>query len=282
MNIFRKFISRTKPEVISVTTGPAQPVKKTMVYALANLQGLGKRDNQEDSFAFGNALDPGEILRKGLLAVIADGMGGLAGGKIASETAAAAVLGAFREFDMAGDLARQLRDAVAVADKKVAERLNGMGGTTVVAGLLYGGKLWFTSVGDSDLFLLRGRSLIRMNTVHTVYSMDILEGLRSGRLDLETARRNPERNAVTSYLGMNGLADADSLRIPWKLAAGDVLLFCTDGVSRTLDPDRIRSCLSTGGPEEMCAALEREIKKENRESQDNYTALIVQCLEREE
>ena len=62
------------------------PVRERLLsYQVANLQGRGTRERQEDSFAFANALDVTEILRRGLLAVVADGMGGLKDGREVSQ-----------------------------------------------------------------------------------------------------------------------------------------------------------------------------------------------------
>ena len=71
--------SRTEQEKISTTRQPTnnppiQPEGQSMQYAIANLQGLGTRDQQQDAFAFGNALDEDAIRQKGLLAVVADGI----------------------------------------------------------------------------------------------------------------------------------------------------------------------------------------------------------------
>ena len=62
------------------TVAPANFVPGPLDYQVANLQGIGRRELQEDAFAFGNALDPDAIRRGGLLLVVADGMGGMKGG----------------------------------------------------------------------------------------------------------------------------------------------------------------------------------------------------------
>lgn len=276
------FFSRKKqpapvPDKISSTATILPTGDRSMVYEVANLQGIGKRAQQEDSFAFGNALDHEAISERGLLIAVADGMGGLRGGKAASETAVSSVLRSFEHFDMKGDIPGQLNGAVLHAGKLVYEKLQESGGTTIVLGLIYDEKLWFSSVGDSFLFLLRDRKLVRVNRSHNVQNRDYLDAILVGEMDAETAASDPERRAITQFLGMEQLEEADFFRRPLKLMPGDVLLFCSDGIGDVLDHASIEQCLSHGDPSEMCEELSKKIKEKNLEHQDNYTALIVQC-----
>ena len=261
----------------TATVPPRVSEKQPMHYHLANLQGIGRRSSQEDAFAFGNALDAEAIAERGLLIVAADGMGGLADGKAASETVTSTLLAQFQRFDMTEPLAPQLLDAVSDANDRVWDKLGGRGGSTVVAGLIYDEKLYFTSVGDSYLFLLHDRELIRLNRSQNVLSRDRMDAILVGELDPYTPLENRERDAITHFLGMGELEETDSLRRPLLLTPGDVLLFCSDGVGGVLESACIEDCLSCATPEEMCAALEGEIQKRNLKYQDNYTALIVQC-----
>ena len=70
-------------------------VKRLLSYQVANLQGVGARARQEDSFTVANAFDVTEIKEKGLLFVVCDGMGGMKDGKVASETAIASIRNSF-------------------------------------------------------------------------------------------------------------------------------------------------------------------------------------------
>ncbi len=265
------------PEEIPKTVPPRTPPGRKLHYQIANLQGIGRRENQEDSFAFGNALDEEAIAQKGLLAIVADGMGGLQGGKTASETAITAILTAFESFDPEADPIQQLQTALWDADAAVTEKLRGAGGSTCVAGLILEDKLYYVSVGDSYVFLLHDHRLTRLNRSHNVFCRDMLEEFSAGTYFPEKVRRNPEKDALTCYLGMGGLEEIDLLRKPWRLRAGDVLLLCSDGVGGVLDQGCLEDCLCYGHPEEMIAAIQKEIKAANQKYQDNYTALIVQC-----
>ena len=273
----RRKQDKVPPTQKSGTVAPAEEEKGSLHYLVANLQGRGSRLNQEDAFAFGNALDDAAIAERGLLAVVADGMGGMEDGKLASSTAVAEVLKAFETFDPDGDLPAQLNDALRRAGDAVYGHLGGSGGSTLVLALVFREKLYFSAVGDSDLFLLHDRELTRLNAMHTVFHDVLREQIRNGEMLPDMARAEPEREAITCYAGMPSDPEPDYLRRPLPLHPGDVLMLCSDGVGGVLEPPLIARCLCSSAPEGMCAALNEEIKKKKRKHQDNYTALIIQC-----
>lgn len=265
------------PEEIPKTVAPTAVKSTSMEYAVANFQAIGRREGQEDSFAFGNALDDEAVSKKGLLIVVADGMGGMSNGKLASETATASILGSFESFDVSSDISEQLYNAVLLAGKKVAKALDGSGGSTLVTGVVYDERLYMASVGDSYIFLLRNRQLVRLNRSQNVLNREYLDVISDDGFDGTAAKRHPEKDAVTQFLGMPELDEVDYFKRPLKLTAGDVLLFCSDGVGGVINEKKLADCLSFGRPEDMCAAMNKEILAVNSKYQDNYTALVIQC-----
>lgn len=268
---------RNYPDAISRTVAPSLHEDKPMEFRIANLQGIGKREDQEDSFAFGNALDENAIAEKGLLAVVADGMGGMEGGKLASEAAISSILESFQEMDASSDIAEQLCSAVRQAGDAVEKALDGSGGSTVVAGIFYNEQLYMASVGDSYIFLLRNRQLVRLNRSHNVLNREYLKAIDEEEFDGNAARRHPERDALTQFLGMSGFDEVDHFVRPLRLKAGDVLLFCSDGVGGVLNERQLTDSLSFGQPEDMCVELHKKIARINGKYQDNFTALVIQC-----
>lgn len=265
------------PEKISRTQAIPAPFSGRMSYLVGNLQGVGRREQQEDSFGFVNALDADAIERQGMLAVVADGMGGMQNGSFASETAVACMQEAFRRFDLRGNIPGQLESAALEAGDRIFSQLQGSGGCTLVAGLFFREMLWTVSVGDSYIFLLHDRKLVRINHSQNVLNRDTLALLRNGSTDRTEALRNPEKDAITHFLGMPGLSGPEQLRRPLKLCAGDVLLFCSDGVGGFLPERYIEDCLLERTPKEMCDALEAGLRSRAHKFQDNFTALAVQC-----
>lgn len=257
----------------------AEPAVHRLSYQVANLQGMGARGRQEDSFTFVNALDVTMISEKGLLAVAADGMGGMKDGKLASESVIASLKEDFSSLDYEENLAEQLRESVLCAGETVYEQLGGDGGSTAVVCMIYDEQLYFVSVGDSFLYLQREGQLYRMNREHNLLHQRYLQAIRAGSMDPAPAQQSEEKAALTQFLGMETLDDVDYLRRPFPLQSGDVLLLCSDGVGGVLTQEDILSCLSCPAPEEMCAEIERRIQQENRMYQDNYTALVIRCVD---
>lgn len=250
---------------------------KLLTYRVANLQGLGTRARQEDSFAFANAMDVTEIRRRGMLAVMADGMGGLADGKQVSEKAVAGLLAGFNEMDRQGDLAAQLGQCVLDTSEDIYGRFEGAGGTTLVACIFFRETLCWVSVGDSFIYLKRGRKLYRLNREQNYRAQLYLEAIRAGRLDPGEANADPDGHRLCQFLGKDEVDELDLSIRPLPLQDGDMLLLCSDGVGGVLDENALLDCLGTGDPTQACAHIGERIQALGRRSQDNYTALVVAC-----
>lgn len=254
------------------------PVKRQLSYYIANLQGIGSRERQEDSFTVANAFDVTMIREKGMLFAVCDGMGGMKDGRLASETAICSLRQSFMEMDRNRDMAAQLKQSVFQASSQVEALLGGDGGSTVVIGILYQGGLYYASVGDSYLYLLRDGKLLRLNTEHNLCHQRYLESIRDSDMDPLPLRDMPEAEALTEFLGMPGLDEVDCSVRPLPMKEGDVLLACSDGVGRVLSTEEISEALRNADVEEMCSGLEAKIISRNKANQDNYTAIAVKCV----
>ena len=262
---------RRRPE----ETPPPPP--RLLSYRVANLQGIGSRARQEDSFAFANAMDVTEIRRKGLLAVVADGMGGMEDGKLVSERAVAELLAGFGEMDRRADLAQQLRQCVLQTAQTLYGRFRGAGGTTVAACIFFQETLYWVSVGDSYIYLKRGNGLYRVNRDQNYRSELYLEAVRAGHLDPGPANADPDGHRLAQFLGKDELGEMDLSLRPLPLQDGDALVLCSDGVGGSLDEAAILDCLKADDPAEACARMDEQIYTLGRRNQDNYTALVINC-----
>ena len=237
----------------------------------------GARPYQEDSFAFVNALDVTEIRENGLMAIVADGMGGMEAGKQVSEMAVSCMVSAFSQMQRTGDLALQLRNAVIAADDALVQRFKGIGGTTLISCIIYDEKLYFASVGDSYLYLMRGGSLYRLNREQNYRHQLYTEAISAGSIDPTEADQDPDGHRLSAFLGMGGLSDLDYLRQPLPLRDGDILLLCSDGVGGVVTESQIIQNLSNNSAAEMCLNLDESVRRAARVHQDNYTALVIRC-----
>lgn len=248
-----------------------------MKYTIGNLQGLGARARQEDSFTMANALNAEDIKNQGMLFAVCDGMGGMKDGKVASEKAVEIVREAFANMNRDDDISAQLKAWIECADNEVYKLLEGGGGSTAIVCVIYKDKLYYASVGDSFLYLKRRNSLIRINQEHTVCSEINLATIRNGRLDATDGREDPEAPALTKFVGVGNVKDIDGTYRPIILEPGDVILSCSDGVGAVLSEKEVTDALSSPNPEIMCRRLEEGIIKHDKPNQDNYTAFIVKC-----
>jgi serine/threonine protein phosphatase PrpC len=224
-------------------------------------QHQGARPYQEDSWAI-TKLGDGS-----LLAVVADGMGGHAGGAEASRVAVAAFV---HSVEQGGGLADGLDDANTAVGKRAASDpdLAGMG-ATLVAVQVRGDEVRWISVGDSPLFLVSGGKLERLNADHSMVPQ-IQEMVKRGLLSEEEAALHPARHTLREAVMGEPLSLVDKgIR---RLEPDARLLLCSDGV-QTLDERQIEA--SAGGP---VSALIDAVLAAHHEHQDNVT---VVKLERE-
>src|SRR4029077_20289588 len=182
-------------------------------------QHQGARPYQEDSWAL-TPLGDGS-----LLAVVADGMGGHAGGAVASKLVVDAFVHA---LEQGGGLADGLQDANAAVGKRAAAKpdLAGMG-ATLVAAQVRGDEVRWISVGDSPFFLVSDGKLERLNADHSMApQIDAL--LRRGLLTAEEAEHHPARHTLREAVMGDPLSLID--KGSRKLGPDDRLLLCSDGV----------------------------------------------------
>jgi serine/threonine protein phosphatase PrpC len=231
---------------------------------LANLQGIGNREEQQDAFGISH-MDRYE--EDGLLAVLCDGMGGMAeGGMIAAETVSELV----GIFPWADD--SDIPGWISQRSTRVYQQFRGHGGTTLVAVLLKGNRLSFWCVGDSDLFLLREGKLYGMN-IRQEYKNDLVLRALDGAFPVEEAFHDSQAGALSEYIGKEEV-NCDYNRIPFSLQPEDVLLLCSDGISDTLTLKQIREAMALS-PQVCCDKLEKEILSADKPSQDNYTTIVL-------
>lgn len=249
----------------------------------------GARDYQEDTAAF--LSDGGESVavssegpgydRAGL-AVLADGMGGHAGGALASKTvcdhflqSASAAKGEVSERLIAG-----LGAANAAIATKVAENplLAGMGSTLIGAAFTPVGIEW-VSVGDSPLFLFRRGEVALLNEDHSL-APELDRLVAEGKLTAEEARHDPRRHMLRSAVTGEEIDLLDVSRQPLKLEPGDYVVLASDGIA-TLETNEIARLIqgyAKDGAAAVARAIIRSIESIREPYQDNATVLVVRAV----
>jgi len=209
--------------------------------------------------------------------VVCDGMGGAAGGEIASRMAVDTIVermsanpGAEQETNGGRD---RLHTAIAEANRIVLERaerepnLYGMG-TTLVALLLENSHALVAHAGDSRCYLLRAGKLERVTQDHSLVD----EQMRLGAMTAEEAERSPLRSVITRAIGTQPSITEDVAEI--EPQPGDVFLLCSDGLTREVDEDEIARILDAGNDLDRAAQALVDAANEAG-GRDNVTALAV-------
>ncbi|MGI6335581.1 MAG: PP2C family protein-serine/threonine phosphatase [Eubacteriales bacterium] len=281
MRLFKRREKIPKKVTADATTVPVKVHNVRLSYIVENLQGIGSRPRQEDSFAVLNATDVRLILDQGLFAVVADGMGGMQDGQLASTRAVEVLTAAFRQLDHHGNIGEQLCEAALSASAEVLGVCDGSGGSTCVCTLLFDERLYWCSVGDSAILLRRGDGLYRLNRSHTYYNQLLLDAVTDSAdayahpgIDRDAIDADPDGVRLTSFLGMDPPGEVEFSRRPLPLMDGDTLLLCSDGVEGVLGEDTLYDLLSLS-PHAACDAICNHIEDLASPSQDNYTAILI-------
>jgi protein phosphatase len=261
---------------------PAPEVETAPVILPGNAQDQGKRREQQDAFTISDPEHTVFLAHAGLLAVVADGMGGMKCGGDASLLAADTMLEAYAvkrpEEPVEEALLRSLRRANrAVLEMACRNGVAGDSGTTLVAAAVLGNRLWWISAGDSRLYLARKGELLRLTEDH-VYATELDRSVLLGRISPEEALFHPEREALTSFLGLETLPKVDRNRNPLRLEAGDRLLLCSDGLYKFLPPEETAAILCDGERRHPQAQAERLVEatlRKDAPGQDNITVVVL-------
>ncbi|MBV5260276.1 Stp1/IreP family PP2C-type Ser/Thr phosphatase [Synechococcus moorigangaii CMS01] len=208
--------------------------------------------------------------------IVADGMGGHAGGEEASRIAVETI----REYLEANWEAEKscenlLETAMVKAnDAILLDQLENPArqdmGTTAVMVLFRGAESWRAHVGDSRLYSFQGDTLIQVTGDHTWVS----QAVQSGDITAEQAKVHPWRHVLSQCLGRKDLSLIDIA--PLELQGGDRLLLCSDGLTEEVDDSEIQFILSANDDLDQAAASLIETAKDNGGS-DNVTVVLVRA-----
>lgn len=214
-----------------------------------------------------------------LLAVLADGMGGHAGGAEASKTVCQAFIDSCCDGREA--LPDRLVTALAAANEGISNRvdekpeLSGMGTTLIGAAFGAGGLQWI-SVGDSPLYLIRRDEIALLNEDHSLApALDRLAA--EGAISEEDARNDPRRHMLRSAITGDEIELVDVSRKPLALGPGDLVILASDGI-HTLSEDeilRVAKGYAVDGPKAVADALIRTVEDQRDPYQDNTTVVVV-------
>jgi serine/threonine protein phosphatase PrpC len=239
------------------------------------------RSNNEDNYRIVPALN---------LFVLSDGMGGQANGEVASAIAVETIVAQCMQSSIrspnsgtsnnpgstVSEKTSDLVRAVNLANRAICEaslqdpQFQGMG-ATVVAASVDGHRLSLIHVGDSRAYLLRAGGLKSLTADHTL----VAEQVRTGLLTPEQAQTNPLRRMLIRALGASEEVEVDFQE--HELQDGDVLLFCTDGLTGMVPESEIADIL-LHEHDAQNAADQLVADANERGGEDNVTIIVVRVV----
>lgn len=215
------------------------------------------------------------------LYIVADGMGGHAGGEVASSLAVQNIRSyldthlspaALTPNHQVSAAASIVADSINHASMRIYERaleeptLKGMGTTATVVRVI-GRSIACAHVGDSRLYLLRCGYIYQITTDHSLVS----EQIRAGIITKEEAENHHLRNVITRSVGYQEQEDVDSYLL--DLQEGDLLLMCSDGLHGRVPEEIIAKCCEKYG----ILAVDHLIAEANQRGGDDNISVII-CL----
>ncbi len=258
---------------------PAERVPVRLKAASAGLTDVGrKRDHNEDSFLIDEELQ---------LYVVADGMGGHAGGGTASRIAVETIDKRLRDLRAQvqhthaptsnlqdSPVPETIRTAVEQACLAIFAKaqedpeLAGMG-TTVISLLLDDAHAFFAHVGDSRAYLVRGELIQQISEDHSLVN----EQIKAGMITPEEARHSRYRNIITRSVGFEEEVQVDVMGL--LAEPGDIFILCSDGLANMLEDTEILEIVRANPLDEIPTKLIALANE--RGGDDNITVVAVRA-----
>ena len=261
-------------------SGQIQDNRESKLLNTLNLSGFvpesgqiqGSREYQQDSCSHL------EWKRGHYLLVLADGMGGVSGGDVAGKVAVEEFQHAFTSCRKM-DIRERLLDALYSAndaiygEKQKKPNLSDMG-TTLVGVAIAHDQMYWVSVGDSPLWLINSKEILRLNQDHSIGGLLDMRA-RAGEISWEEAQQSHQRNMLLEAVQGRELEYIDAPSEPHHLLSGDTIIVASDGVE-TCSPNELREIVTAGRPSasDIVETVLDSVIEQNKPSQDNATVIV--------
>lgn len=237
---------------------------------------IGTRKYQQDSI-YGKVY---QNMRA--LAVICDGMGGMNGGEIASKTAVDTLVHDFnRDINISNipdffkKEAIKLDECVTELEDEYGNPLGG--GSTIVSIIANGNELYWLSVGDSRIYIIRNHEIKAVNQDHN-FRMQLDAMLAAGKITAEEYKQEEHQaEALISFLGIGGLSLMEINVKPFTLKMNDIVLLCSDGLYKRLSNKEILKIIEDNSYDMQKAAvtLTDIVMQKTERNQDNTSVALL-------
>lgn len=245
----------------------------------------GNRQYQQDAVYVSGGKKIAANRKTRVMAAVCDGMGGMADGGRASLTAIDMLKSGFEKIEKDPNVNIPLffRSGIKAIDRVIHDFPNEGGkgsGTTMVAVITEENYLYWASVGDSRIYLLRGDRIELVTRDHNYY-LKLMQMVENGQMTKEEAEQQRQKEALISFLGIGNVKLMDVIDKPFEMQPGDMVLLCSDGVTKTLSKDRIKMILKNEAVsmQKKAEILVEAAVRENTHSQDNTSVALLQYVE---
>lgn len=245
---------------------------------------IGRRKNQQDSIAVSADSYERPCTEKRVLAVLSDGMGGLNGGEKASKLCTDRMLDYYQNESKIDDYPQFFRDCLVDIDVQLKSLKDEKGdllgcGATIVTFAIDHNELYWATVGDSHLYIIRGDEIVQVNQDHN-YMLRLMKKVKDGEITLDDAKKNKKKDALISFMGIGYLELIDINKKPFRMMKDDIVLACSDGLYRTLSETEILNTVkSYGGDMQLLShILISNALAKQRKNQDNISVIIIKNI----
>ncbi len=231
---------------------------------------VGKLRSENQDYVFLSEQNVGNLPN---LFLVADGMGGHAGGRYASCRAVEIMLKEIKSQKSKLPIeifegAIQEANRVILAEAAEDETMLGMG-TTIVAATIFGHTLYTANVGDSRLYVQDAEGIRQITKDHSL----VEEMLRIGEIDVGEVKEHPDKNVITRAVGAMSELKIDYFET--TLEKGDIVLMCSDGLSNMIEDSQMRLILNSS--DDTINKAEKLVLIANQNGgKDNITAIVIE------
>ncbi len=238
--------------------------------SIGNEQTIGNREEQQDSFST-------IITENGVMAILADGMGGYENGKVASDIAVNTFIHEFSKLDSLQDIKDFFIHTAMLSNKKIIEKSKkAKMGTTLVVAIIKEDLLYWASIGDSAIALFRNEEFLNLNKKQ-IFESILQEQYLCGQITKQEMKNHPMKKRLTNYIGHDDFKDIEIGKAPIKLRRGEKVVLCSDGIYNSMSELEMEKILMKNKkPHKASEEIIDRIEEKNYLKQDNATIIILQ------
>lgn len=238
---------------------------------------IGNRDEQQDCV---DVFSDDDFFA----AVVCDGMGGLNGGSAASKIAVNKAVESFSQREQFDSIPDMFINSIDILDEAVYTLTDANGnrleaGSTIVSICIENSNLYWMSVGDSRLYILRNNEMIQATRDHnfSLYLDSVKDSYSPTAEDIDSS------DALISFLGMGGISTMDISSNPVLLEENDIILITSDGLYKVLDDEKIKIVISEKDDiEDAANQLLLLAEQSAPDTRDNISFILIKYYNKEE